>query len=114
MPTEEEILNTDPEVITIGGAYGVPMREEILADPVWADISAVKNNRVYIIPIGGIGWDQGYIALPVMLKFFANIFYPDVFQYDKGYTRKERTSKFYLKSALLLVHHCTQQSNPLF
>ena len=82
MPTEEEILATDPEVILIGGKYGVPLKEAVLQDSVWADISAIKNERVYNVPIGGIGWDQGYIALPVELKFWANIFYPDVFQYD--------------------------------
>lgn len=82
MPTEEEILKTNPDVITIGGAYGIPLKEEILKDPIWQDISAIKNNRVYIIPIGGIGWDQGYIAMPVMLEYLANVFYPDVFSFD--------------------------------
>lgn len=82
MPTEEEILRTNPEVVTIGGAFGVPMREEMLSDPVWKDIEAVKNGRVYIIPIGGIGWDQDYLTMPVMLKYFANIFYPELFNYD--------------------------------
>ncbi len=82
MPTEEEILKTNPEVITIGGAYGVPMKKAIESDPAWQNISAILNHRVYVIPIGGIGWDQGYIAMPVMLKFMANIFYPDIFDYD--------------------------------
>lgn len=82
MPTEEEILATNPEVILIGGQYGVPLREAVLNDPVWADISAVKSGRVYNVPIGGIGWDQGYIALPVELKFWANVMYPEIFQYD--------------------------------
>lgn len=82
MPSEEEILATDPEVILIGGRYGVPLKEAVLQDPVWADISAIRSGRVYNVPIGGIGWDQGYIALPVELKFWANVLYPEVFQYD--------------------------------
>lgn len=82
LPTEEEILATDPEVILIGGRYGVPLKEAVLQDPTWADISAIQSGRVYNVPIGGIGWDQGYIALPVELKFWANVLYPEVFQYD--------------------------------
>lgn len=82
IPTEEEILATNPEVILIGGQYGVPLKESVLNDPVWADISAVKSGRVHNVPIGGIGWDQGYIALPVELKFWANVLYPEMFQYD--------------------------------
>ena len=81
-PTEEEILLTNPDVITIGGANGVPLRQELKNDPAWQNISAVVNDRIYTIPIGGIGWDQGYVALPVLLKFFANIFYPDIFSYE--------------------------------
>ena len=82
MPSEEEILATDPEVILIGGRYGIPLKEAVLQDPVWADVSAIRSGQVYNVPIGGIGWDQGYIALPVELKFWANVLYPEVFQYD--------------------------------
>lgn len=82
MPSEEEILATNPEVILIGGRNGVPLKNAVLEDPVWADISAVQSERVYNVPIGGIGWDQGYIALPVELKFWANVLYPEIFQYD--------------------------------
>lgn len=82
LPTEEEILATNPDVILIGGKNGVPLKEAVLADPVWADISAVKSGQVYNVPIGGIGWDQGYIALPVEFKFWANVLYPEIFHYD--------------------------------
>lgn len=82
IPSEEEILATNPEVILIGGRNGVPLKNAVLEDPVWADISAVQSKRVYNVPIGGIGWDQGYIALPVELKFWANVLYPEIFQYD--------------------------------
>lgn len=70
------------KVILIGGRNGIPLKESVLKDPVWANISAVKSGRVYNVPIGGIGWDQGYIALPLELKFWANTLYPEVFQYD--------------------------------
>lgn len=82
MPTEEEILATNPDVILIGGRNGVPLKNAVLQDPVWADISAIQSKRVYNVPIGGIGWDQGYIALPLELKFWANVLYPEIFQYS--------------------------------
>ena len=82
VPTEEEILETNPEVILIGGAYGAPMCKELLADPVWADVTAVKNGSVYPIPIGGIGWDQGYLSMPIALQYYAQVCYPDLFPND--------------------------------
>ena len=95
MPTEEEILQTNPDFVFIGGAFGVPLCEEMYNDPVWAEISAVKNKNVYNTPIGGVGWDQDYLTMPIALKFFANKIYPDVFDYDIIQTTKDYYLKYY-------------------
>ena len=47
--SQEAIIEADPEVIILGDAAGGESLETVKARPGWANISAVKSGRVYVI-----------------------------------------------------------------
>ena len=46
----EQILTWDPEVIFIQDRYEKQVLPQVTKDPLWANVKAVKNKRVYITP----------------------------------------------------------------
>jgi len=47
--SQEAIIEADPEVIILGDAAGGETAETVKARPGWGSISAVVNNRIYVI-----------------------------------------------------------------
>ena len=45
----EDLVDTNPEVIVLGGANWGVSAEEVASRPVWQDLDAVKNQRIYAI-----------------------------------------------------------------
>lgn len=76
----ETIIEWDPEII-ICNEYGVP--DEIRKDVGWSGISAVKNGKVFQIPVGATryGHDNGF-ETPLAILWLANVLYPDTFNYN--------------------------------
>ncbi len=50
----EQVLSWNPDIVIID--TGTP--EDVYNDPVWANIPAVKNKQVYILPRGMFGWNR--------------------------------------------------------
>lgn len=75
----EKIIEWDPDII-ICNEYGVP--DSIKNDKGWSEISAVKNDKVYQIPVGATryGHDNGF-ETPLAILWLANVLYPDTFNY---------------------------------
>ncbi len=46
----ENVLGWDPDIIILGRATPDGLYQKIMADPIWARLKAVKNNRVYVRP----------------------------------------------------------------
>ena len=65
--TMEEIVTADPEIIIIGNGNEEAVKN-LMADPAWSDITAVKNGAVYANPSGVFPWDRysGEEALQVL------------------------------------------------
>ncbi|WP_026536153.1 ABC transporter substrate-binding protein [Arthrobacter sp. H14] len=72
----EQVLAWDPEVILLGN-FDAAMPDDIYSDPVWADISAVRSNRVYKVPLGGYRWDPPGQESPLMWNWLTNIAFPE-------------------------------------
>jgi iron complex transport system substrate-binding protein len=74
--TQEEMLAFEPDVVLIDS--GSP--SILTDDPVWQQMEAVKNGRVYRIPAGMFIWNrpcaEGAAQFPVWLAMIA---YPDLF-----------------------------------
>lgn len=98
-PSEEEVLKTNPDIIIIGGIYQKYLHDELLANTTWNQLDAVKNNRVYNVPVGFAPFEQNSIESPIFLYDLANKIYPDLFNYDIREITKE-TFKYWFNMTL--------------
>lgn len=78
----ETILNTNPDVIIIGGVSQHEIYEDLMQAEEWRDINAVKNGRVYTNPMGVFPWDRFSIESAMQILFAVSVIHPDRFQVD--------------------------------
>lgn len=90
----EQLLVWNPDVIvTIDQAFAANVR----ADPAWASVAAVKNNRVHLSPKMPFGW----VDFPpsanrlIGLWWLAKILYPDRFPEDLTALTRDFYTLFY-------------------
>ncbi|MDR1873261.1 MAG: ABC transporter substrate-binding protein [Deltaproteobacteria bacterium] len=74
---KETIVTWDPEVIISSGPVD---RAEILADPVLAEVTAVKNKRVYPSPRGIFVWYARSAEGAMMPLWLGTKLYPELFK----------------------------------
>ena len=75
----EQILFWDPEVI-LANEPGVT--DAIKKSPKWAPVTAVKNNRIYQLPIGISRWGHpGSLETPLAILWTAKTVYPEKFRH---------------------------------
>lgn len=90
----EQLIEMNPDIIIIDHAPDLPdpsasatsntpdgrsIIAEITSDPRLKDISAVKNNRVYLSPMGAFFWDAGQQGI-LQMMWMAQLFHPDEFK----------------------------------
>lgn len=87
----EQIIAADPDVILVAQGNHAEY-EKFMTDPLYSDVSAVKNNRVHINPAGMFYWDafSGEMALEIL--WMAKTFYPEHFE---DIDLAEETKSFY-------------------
>jgi len=80
----EQVLSWNPDVLLVwnrsqGGAY-----DKIMADPLWAQLQAVKNRRVYEIPYSPFNWFDRPPSVNRLLGlvWLARLLHPDKFPCD--------------------------------
>jgi iron complex transport system substrate-binding protein len=73
----ERILAWNPEVILLNGFEDGLSPAEVYANPLFADVAAVKNRRVYQFPLGGYRWDPPSHESPLSWKWLAMLLHPD-------------------------------------
>lgn len=93
--TEEEAIKRNPDVIFIGGIYSRVLEEEILSSPEWSEVPAVKEGRIFNIPIGFTGWDFYGVEFPLLKLWAAQQMYPECFDIDMHAVTKEFYKEFY-------------------
>lgn len=81
-PSIESIMAADPDVIVVGGKYQQKIISDIYNTEPQNKLTAVKENKVYNIPIGFVMWEQNSIALPLFIYDQANKLYPELFSFD--------------------------------
>ena len=74
----EQVIGWDPEMILCH--TGFVLAEDILDNPVWQDIQAVKNGRVYNTPAVPFNWfDRPPSMMRLMgIEWFAKLIYPEI------------------------------------
>ncbi|MDO5719078.1 MAG: ABC transporter substrate-binding protein, partial [Tissierellia bacterium] len=92
--TIEQILNWQPEFIIFGPNS---VYDSVAEDPLWSDISAIKDDNYYEVPMGPYNWMGRPPAVNRVLgiKWLGNLLYPEVFDYDMKEVTKEFYSLFY-------------------
>ena len=93
----EQILVWDPDVIYISN-FCEFQPEDILENKVesqdWSQVEAVKNGRVYKVPLGTYRWDPPNVESALMLKWLAQKHHPELFV---DYDIKKEIKDFYLR-----------------
>ena len=79
---EEEILEINPDSIWIGGWCENTRKEQLLNDPKWTNINAVKNNNITIVPVGFVSYERYAVESPILLWYSASKLYPNLVEYD--------------------------------
>lgn len=80
--TMEEILKEDPDIILLSNFDSlVPndLYENKLEGQDWSTVSAVKNKRVYKVPMGIYRWDAPGVETPLMMLWLAQLIQPEIF-----------------------------------
>ena len=90
----EQLLLWAPDVMILGPDS---IYKTIGTDPLFKDLTAVKENRVHQIPSGPYNWVDRPPAVNrvIGIKWLGNLLYPDLFKYDMVAEAKEFYSLFY-------------------
>jgi len=78
----EQIVKWNPEVVYLP-AYASYTVDDILNDPQWANISAVKNKKVYKFPSNMEPWDYPTASASLGLCWTLYNLHPDLYTYDE-------------------------------
>lgn len=93
--SEEELLAINPNYILIGGVCEHIVAEELMANEAWSNADAVKNGRVYIMPIAVIPWDMYGVEYPLWILWTAKTLYPDLIDKDMVTETREFYKQFF-------------------
>lgn len=80
--TMEEILKIDPDIILLSNFDSfVPedLYENRIKGQDWSTVKAVKEKRVYKVPMGIYRWDAPGVETPLMMMWLAQLIQPDIF-----------------------------------
>jgi iron complex transport system substrate-binding protein len=72
----EQVLDWNPEVILVSAEREIAAA---YANPVLAGVSAIKNRRVYAVPMGVHVWGNRTVEQPLTVLWAAKLFHPDAF-----------------------------------
>ena len=75
----ETVLTWNPDIII---TWDPQVKELILSDPRWAEVNAVKNNRVYVIPRGLRSWITPEPEAFLGAMWLAEKLNPDAFSFN--------------------------------
>lgn len=87
----EQIIAWDPEVILLNGFEAKLTPQDVYDNPLFADLSAVKNRKVYKMPLGGYRWDPPNQESPLTWLWLSMVLHPERFDWgiadriDKNY-----------------------------
>jgi iron complex transport system substrate-binding protein len=73
----EQVLQWDPEVIIVSAAHEVA---DAYADARLASVSAIKNRRVYAVPMGAHVWGNRTAEQPLTILWAAKALHPELFK----------------------------------
>lgn len=94
-PSVEEIVAQNPDVFVCGGQFQNKNLNILKTEEPYINLDAVKNNKVYNIPIGFTAFEQLSAMTPIFFYDQANKIYPDYFNYDISKMIKETVKEYF-------------------
>lgn len=91
----EIALSLNPSNIFISGYAEYTRKDELMSDPLWTNIKAVKNNDVYLMPTSLVSYERFSVELPMLLEYSANILYPELHEFKGIETLRTFFNDFY-------------------
>lgn len=73
----EQIIAWDPEVIFLS-AFDEKAPADLYADKSLSSVRAVRDRRVYKVPLGGYRWDPPCCESPLMWRWAAQVLHPEI------------------------------------
>lgn len=74
--TIEQVLTWDPQVILLGN-FDASLPADLYDDPRWQSVDAVRNRRVYRMPLGGYRWDPPSQESSLTWLWLAGLIHPE-------------------------------------
>ncbi len=74
--TTEAVLSSDPDIIVCENA---DLLNAIMTGEQYAEMTAVKNNRVYQVPLGTAVWSMGTAEAMLQVQWAATVINPDLY-----------------------------------
>lgn len=81
-PSAEKVTELNPDVFVMGGIFQNKHIEDIKVTEPYKNLDAVKNNKLYTIPMGLTQMEQLNALTPGFFYDQANRLYPDIFNFD--------------------------------
>jgi iron complex transport system substrate-binding protein len=77
--TFEQVLTWNPQVILLGN-FDPAMPSDLYSDPRWQGVDAVRDHRVYRVPLGGYRWDPPSHESALGWLWLAGLLHPESMQ----------------------------------
>jgi iron complex transport system substrate-binding protein len=77
----EQVLRWDPDLVLLGN-FDAALPKDLYDSAVWRGLKAVKEKRVYKVPLGGYRWDPPSHESPLMWRWLRMVAYPSDARYD--------------------------------
>ena len=90
----EQILIWNPDVIVIV-PYSQAQAADLLSDPIWAEVEAVKTGRVYKMPQLLFAWDTPIPESVLGILWMAELFHPGAIELDFAELARAFYREFY-------------------
>lgn len=72
----EQVLAWDPEVLLLGN-FDAAVPADVYRNKIWQAVSAVKERRVYKVPLGGYRWDPPSHESALMWRWLSAVAFPE-------------------------------------
>jgi len=94
---QETALSLNPDTIFTCGWLEYQYKDLFMSDPLWQDVPAVKNDRVFLMPTSLASYDRFTVELPLMLDYSANLLYPEYHKFGGTEEMREFYKEYYNK-----------------
>ena len=94
-PSAEEIININPDIFVAGGIYQNKNIDLLKTSDPYKELDAVKNNKIYSIPIGFTAFEQLSAMTPIFFYDQSNKIYPEYFDYDISSMVKDTINEYF-------------------